>query len=171
MDWLADILKDLAISKALVGAIFVTALVMYFGPIVVPQHVPALPKEYSPYLFAGVVLTSCLLTLWGAVAVWNITQIGLRKTKTALTSSSLSDPESALLFHLAKNPAQPVNLEQIDYTRALGTKLEFHQLAKGLEGKGLLRINDWDDNLISLTESGRERALELQRHAKRASAA
>ena len=52
--------------------------------------------------------------------------------------------------------------------RALNIK---HLITKGLEGKGLVWISDWGDTLISLTESGRVRALEIQRQAMRASAA
>ncbi|MFG6416379.1 hypothetical protein ACG02S_21015 [Roseateles sp. DC23W] len=74
-------------------------------------------------------------------------------------------------FFWAKNPTQPINLENIDYSRAPGTKLEFHELAKGLESKVLVSINAWDDNLISLTEKGRERALAMRRQATRTSAA
>jgi len=79
----------------------------------------------------------------------------------------LVDTEKAFLFLLARNPSKPIDLDDIDYSRAFGTKLEFHQLAKGLQRKGLVRINDWDDDLISLTEKGRERALEIQRQVKR----
>jgi hypothetical protein len=167
MDWLADILKDLAISKTLVGAIFVTAVVMYFGPILAPGQVPALQKEFAPYLFAVMVLTGCLLALWGMAGALNASRAGIEKTATALTSFKLIDTERAILFYLAKDPTQPMNLDNIDYTRASGTKLEFHQLAKGLAGKGLVYINDLNDNLISLTEKGRDRALEIQRQAKR----
>ena len=171
MDWLADIIKNLAISKTLIAAIFVTAAVMYFGPILAPGNIPALQNEFIPYLFAVMVLTGCLLALWGIAGIWYVSRAGLQKTTSALTSSSLVDAERAILFLLAKDPSQPINLEKINFSRAPGTKLEFHQLAKGLEGKGLVSINDWDDNLISLTEKGRARALEIQRQAKRASAA
>lgn len=171
MDWLASILKNLEISKTLVVAVFVTAVVMHFGPILVPEHVPALEKSLTPYLFAVMVLSGCLLALWGLSWIWYTSTIGLQKTATTLTSSKLIDAERAMLFLLAKDPTQPFNLEDIDYRRAPGTKLEFHQLAKGLQGKGLIQINDWDDNLISLTEKGRKRALEIQRQAKLANAA
>ncbi|MBZ8142991.1 hypothetical protein CLD22_24265 [Rubrivivax gelatinosus] len=170
MDWLADILKNLAISKTLVVAIFVTVVVMYFGPILAPLHVPAVQKEFAPYLFASMVLTGCLIAAWTIVGAWHFSRAGLQKAGTVFTRSSLIDEERAILFLLAKNPTQPINLENIDYTRAPGTKLEFHQLAKGLEAKGLVDINDWDENLISLTEKGRARALEIQREAERARA-
>ena len=171
MNWLADILKNLAISKALVAAIFVTAVVMHFGPILAPAHVPLLQKEFAPYLFAVIVLTGCLLSLWGLVGVWNLSGAAIRKASAVLTSSSLSNSERAILYLMARNPTQPINLDNLDYARAPGTKLEFHQLAKGLAGKGLISISEWDDNLISLTESGRTRALEIQRQRKVSGAA
>lgn len=166
MDWLKDIIKDLAISKALVASIFFTSVVMYLGPIFASKYVPALPKEFVPYLFATMILTGCLLALWGAAGLWSASRAGIRKAVGTLTNQSLVDAEQAILFLLAENPSEPINLDNIDYSRAPGTKLEFHQLAKGLERKGLVRINNWDDNLISLTEKGRERALEIQRQAR-----
>ena len=144
---------------------------MHFGPILAPSHVPALQKEFAPYLFLVIVLTGCLLTLWGLVGIWNASRSVIRKTTIALTSSSLSEAERAMLFVLAKDPTHPLNLDNIDYARAPGSKLELHQLAKGLEGKGLVNINFWDNTLITLTESGRARALEIQRQTKSAGAA
>lgn len=171
MDWLADILKNLTISKALVAAIFVTTMVMYFGPILIPNGVPKLQPELVPYLFAAMVLTACLLTFWGSVALWNLTRISMQSAARVLSDSSLSEPETALLFVMAKDPTQPINLDNIDYSSAPGTKLEFHHWTKRLETKRLVRINEWDDNLVSLTDLGREKALEIQRQVKNSNAA
>jgi hypothetical protein len=171
MDWLADILKNLALSKTLVAAVFVTSLVMYWGPIVAPKYVPELQAELKPYAFAVMVLTGCLLALWGAAAIWSASQRSLRSTARALAGSSLSEAENGFIFALAKNPTRSLNLEDIDYSSGLYTKLELHQLSKRLQNKGLVRINDWDDNLVSLTELGRERALEIQQKVRRGDAA
>src|SRR5205085_11139309 len=114
MDWLADILKNLAVSKTLVLAIFITALVMYLGPIVAPSYVPKLQVEFIPYLFALVVLTGCLLVLWGATGMWGVFQRGIGVAARAFAGSTLSDAETALMFVLARDPTRPLNLEAID---------------------------------------------------------
>ena len=171
MDWLADILKNLTISKTLVAAVFVTTMVMYVGPILAPNGVPKLQSEFAPYLFAAMVLTGCLLLFWGVAALWNLTRTSMRSAVRAISDSSLSEAEAALLFFMAKDPTQPINLDNIDYSRAPGTKLEFHHWTKQLETKGLARINEWDDNLVSLTDLGRARALKIQKEVKSGSAA
>jgi len=171
MDWLADILKNLTVSKALVAAVFVTSAVMYFGPILSPSNVPKVQSEFMPYLFAGMVLTGCLLLFWGVSWAWLLVKTSVRSAAKIFTDSRLSEPETALLIFMAKDPTQPINLDRIDYSRALGTKLEFHHWTKQLQAKGLVRINAWDDNLIDLTDLGRKRALEIQRQANSTDAA
>lgn len=170
MNWVADILKNLTISKALVASVFITSVIMYFGPMLAPSNVPKFQTELVPYLFAVMVLTACLLFFWGLTALWNLTKTSMRSAARAL-DSSLSEAEEALLFVMAKDPTQPFNLDNIDYSQAPGTKLEFHHWTKKLEAKGFAQINEWDDNLISLTHSGRNKALEIQRRAKSATKA
>jgi hypothetical protein len=68
---------------------------------------------------------------------------------------------------MGNDPTQPMDLDRLDYSRAEGTKLEFHQLAKQLEAKGLVRINPWNDNLLTLTDLGRDRALAIQQATNR----
>jgi len=170
MDWLADILKNLTVSKALIAAVFVTSAVMYFGPILSPINVPKIQSEFIPYLFAGMVLTGCLLFFWGVAWAWLLAKTIIRGATKIFTGSRLSEPETALLFLMAKDPTQPINLDSINYSRAPGTKLEFHHWTKQLQTKGLVCINEWNDNLISLTDLGQKRALEIQRKANSANA-
>ena len=166
MDWLADILKNLSISKTLIAAIFVTSVVMYIGPIHAPNSVPKLQPEFVPYLFAGMILTGCLLLFWGLAAIWNLTKTGMRGAVRVLIDSKLSEPETILLVIMAKDPAHPINLDNINYSSTSITKLEFHDWTKQLEAKGLARINTWDDNCISLTDLGRKRALKILRQTR-----
>jgi hypothetical protein len=171
MDWLADILKNLTISKTLVAAVFVTTVVMYFGPILVHDGVPKLKSEFVAYLFAAMVLTGCLLLFWGLTAFWSITRTIMRSAARVLADSSLSEPETNLLLFMATDPTRPINLDNVDYSRARATKLEFHHWTKQLEVKGLARIYEWDDNLVSLTDKGRTRALEIQKQVNARGAA
>jgi hypothetical protein len=171
MDWIADILKNLTISKTLVAALFVTSVVMYAGPIFVPDGVPKIQAEFVPHLFAAMVLTGCLLFFWGLASFWSLTRTSMRSAARVFADSSLSKPETALLLFMAKDPTQPINLDNIEYSQAPGTKLEFHHWTKQLEAKGLSQINEWDDNLVALTILGRARALKIQKQLKVSSAA
>jgi hypothetical protein len=166
MEWLSGIIKELKISKVLVAAIFSTSVVMHFGPAVTPTNIPRLPSELAGYIFATMLLTGFLLLFWGASWIFRLSTQGARSAVKALRVKELTDQEKALLFFMARDPSEPINLNQVNYDRAPGTKLEFHHWTKTLEKKGLATINPWDDNLISLTDAGRERALEIQRAVK-----
>lgn len=165
MNWLAEIIKNLTISRALVASVFVTSVVMYYGPILFPNDVPKLQFEFVPYLFAVLVITGCLLLLWGLAGLWTLTKSSVKSASRFFVDSSLSEPETALLFYMAKDSTKPINLDNIDYAREKGTKLELHNWTKQLKTNGLVRI-EWNDNLVSLTNLGRLRALEIQRQVK-----
>lgn len=172
MDWLADILKNLAVSRTLVVAIFVTAAVMYFGPTVAPGQVPKLKEDFIPYLFAAMFLSGMLLVIWTLNALWVATHQAARRTARNISSQApFSEAEVTILFVMSQNPTNPLCLDHIDYSQTPITKLGFHQLTKALERKGLVSINPYDENLVSLTELGRERALEIQKKVKRNGAA
>lgn len=172
MDWLADILKNLAVSRTLVFAFFVTAVIMYFGPAVSPGHVPKLAEAYVPYLFAAMLLSGVLLVLWALSAIWGFIKHAIKRASNGISGlAPLSEAETAILFYMANNPTLPLDLGSLDYSKTPGTKLEFHQLTKFLERKGLVSIHYYDDDLISLTEQGREKALEIQRQVKNRAAA
>jgi hypothetical protein len=163
MDWLKDIVKTLAISRTLVAAVFITTAAMYLGPIFFPGRVPQIQADYVAYLFAAMVMSGCLLVLWGIAAVWSISNDGIRKARKSLRRGSLSNPEIFILHILGKDPTQPLSLSDIDYSRAPATKLEFHNVVKQLEAKDLVTTSEWDENLVWLTEEGRVKALDILR--------
>ncbi len=162
MEWLKYIIKDLASSKRLVTSLWVTAVVLHFGPLFLPSYVPALNKDHIPYIFGTMILTSCLLILWLIEAFWSLWQVGVEKTGKVFADKTLSRVENNLLFLMSKNPSEPFDMETIDWSNAKSTKLEYLQAAKNLERKGLVRIHTSDADFINLTESGCQRALELQ---------
>lgn len=170
MDWLEDLIKHLAISRTLVVAIFITSVVMYVGPMIKPDLVPQLQKDFVPALFGVMVLSACLLVLWIVAGIWSAAGHGLKKTAQTLSNRPLTDGEMAILHVLGKDPTSPFNLEDIDYSSAPTTKLEFHHLVNQLVKKGLVYTNDFDENLVSLTMLGRDRALTLHREWKAKSA-
>jgi len=163
MDWLTDLLKHLSVSRSITGATFVTALVMYVGPRLLPSFVDPVPKEWAPVVVVALVFSGSLLLFWGVSALWRLFAHGAGTASKALAAIALSVQEDQMLFFLSGDPSTPMNLHDIDYTRAPFTKLELIELAHGLVKKGLVELNPWDECLVTLTASGRKRALELQR--------
>lgn len=167
MEWLTDFIKHLAISRTLVGAVFVTSIVMVVGPKVYPTLVPAVPQPWSSALFGVMVLSSALLILWCIAALWSLLARGVRATSTTISAATLNQGHTDVLHAMGNNPSQPLNLDNINYDQAPFSRLEIEQLMRELKQKGLVSFNEWGENLVSLTQSGKERALEIQRRAKK----
>jgi len=70
------------------------------------------------------------------------------------------------LLGIAEQPTEAFNLEGVNYRNAPYTHLELLQVAYQLKRKGLVRVNSYNENLVSLSEDGRKRALELQRQSE-----
>ncbi|MBX3628018.1 MAG: hypothetical protein KF892_23620 [Rhizobacter sp.] len=68
-----------------------------------------------------------------------------------------------MLLGMAENPNQVLHLANVDYQAIGKSKLEVMATLRSLHGKGLVRVNEYDDNLASLTDKGRDRALEIHR--------
>ena len=64
---------------------------------------------------------------------------------------------------MGERPSEPINLENINYEAVRMSRLEVLELMHSLKKKGLVLINPYADNLVSLTPTGRQRALEIQR--------
>lgn len=167
MDWLNDILKHLAVSRALVGAICVTAVVMALGPRFAPTVVPKSPDAWLPVIFGAMVLTGCLLLYWGVHGAFNLGARALRSARATVASANISSEETELLFAMGKNPSESLDLDDIDYDRAPFSRLELMAMISGLEKKGFVHVNEYAENLVSLTTEGRARALEIQRAARK----
>ena len=171
MEWLKDILKHLAISRLLVGAVFVTSTAMFWGPKLVPAHVPQTSAEWLPAIFGGMVLTGCLLLFWTIAGLWHALTRGVRSVKESIAAANISQNEAGLLAAMGKNPSEPLNLDRINYEEAPFARLELMETCSALDKKGLVRINEYAENLVSLTPAGRERALEIIRESRGGSAA
>jgi hypothetical protein len=139
---------------------------MHFGSIHTPETVPKLPTEFTAYLFAMMVLSACLLMFWGCSSCWALASRLIFKFASFFVDKSLSTDETCILYAMAKNPTKPMDLDRINFSESSSTKLEMHELTKLLKRKGLVHINDWDENLITLTSLGRVKALEIQRDLK-----
>ena len=116
------------------------------------------------------ILSGTLLSLWVVTAGWSLLRRAVRATSTSFAASVLNQGHVDVLHAMGEHPSRPLNLENINYDQAPFSRLEIAQLIRELEQKGFASVHSWDENLVSLTQAGRERALEIQRRAKAKSA-
>ncbi|MCX9527430.1 hypothetical protein IG547_08210 [Vibrio cholerae] len=168
MNWISDIFKDIAVSKSLTGACFITGLSLFFAPTFFPNTFDALPKIWATGTLGVIVFSGSLLVFWGLRSVKE-SIFGFLTTKAQhRRSQRLSDFELNFIFELGKLADKTADLNNINYDLAPFSKLELLDSCRTLEEKGLLDINLFDENLVSLTENGRKKALELHKaHALR----
>lgn len=163
MDWIPALLKHLAISRSAIGALFVTSVVLYAGPRIAPAYVDPVPKEWMPVLIAVLVFSACLILFWSCSSVWGLVKRRWIATSAFLASYQLDQLETNALLALGHNPSEPLNLERVDYEQLQLSRLEVVELMHGLKKKGLVSFNPYSSELVSLTQTGRQRALEIQR--------
>jgi len=166
MDWLPALLKHLSIARSAIFALLVASAAMYFGPRIAPNHIDSLPKEWSAVVGGIFVFSACLVTLWGSASAWAAIRSASGALTTKLSARRLSELERSLLLGIAEQPTEAFNLEGVNYRNAPYTHLELLQVAYQLKRKGLVRVNSYNENLVSLSEDGRKRALELQRQSE-----
>jgi len=163
MDWLPSILKHFGVSKAVIGALFAASGVLYLGPRLLPDYVDPAPREWA-FLVVGVfAFTAVLLLVWSAAAVSTLLRRNVASMSQTLRSRDLSQNEVALLQALGQRPSEPLNLDRLDYSAGIATRLEILSWVESLEEKGLVRTNPYSPNLVSLTSAGRRRSLEIER--------
>jgi len=171
MDWIPALLKHLAISRSLIGAAFVTSCALYFGPKLVPEYVAPVPKEWAFVVISILIFSAFLLFTWAVSGIWGIAKRKFATAYKRISSLKLSQNEVDLLYSLGEHPSEPLDLDRVNYEATSLTRLEILNLVHGLEKKGLVSLNPYTSSeLVSLTSSGRQRALEIQR-ASRAKAA
>lgn len=163
MDWLTALLKHLSIARSAIVALLVASAAMYFGPRIAPNYIDPLPKDWSSLVVGIFVFSACLVALWGSAHAWATTRKAGSTLSTWFAARRLTDLERDLLLGMAEQPTESFNLEGVDYRNVPYSHLELLQVAYQLERKDLVRVNSYNENLVSFTESGRNRALELQR--------
>lgn len=166
MDWIPALLKHLSLSRSVVGAAFVTSLVMYLGPRLAPGFVEPVPKEWSWVVPVGLAFSGFLLLLWAASATWGFLRRRWAAGTALIASFQLSSIEVEFLGAMGINPSESLNLDRVNYESLELSRLEVLNVVKGLSKKGLVRVNPYSSELVSLTDSGLERALDIQRAAK-----
>ena len=162
MDWLTNFLKHLGISRSVIGAAFITSVALYVGQKVAPTYV-AVPKEWVPYVFVALFFSASLLLFWACAATWVFAKGHWSTVSVIVASRALNQIEQEILLAMGLSPREPLNLAIIDYEGIRKSQLEILEHVHALERKGLVSINPFTDNLVSLTPMGRQRALELQR--------
>lgn len=164
MEWLAKLLREGAISKLIVTAAFVASAVMWLGPFREPDLIPRLPAIWQVVAAGVFVFCATLLALWGARALCK-TVAGAwgAIVRHHASRGSLTPHEHGLLLTLAKRPNDAIHLKEFDHATGAGSLLEATQIASELARRGLVTQNSYDRELITLTDSGRVRALDLQR--------
>lgn len=167
MDWIPSLLKHLAIARSAIGALFITSVVLYAGPRIAPTYIDPVPKEWGPVLVAALAFSACLLLFWGCSSVWGLAKWRWAATSSYLASCQLDQLEIDALLALGHNPSEPLNLERVDYEKLQLSRLEVVELMHGLKKKGLVSLNPYSDDLVSLTPTGRQRALEIQREVSK----
>lgn len=163
MDWITNFLKHLGISRSVIGAAFVTSAVLYVGPRLAPAYVEPIPKEWTPSVLAALVFSASLLFFWACVGTWAFAKAQWRAASALIASHELNQTEQEILLAMGERPSEPINLEKINYEGVRMSRLEVMELMHSLRKKGLVLINPYADNLVSLTSTGRQRALEIQR--------
>lgn len=78
-------------------------------------------------------------------------------------SRNLAVREKIFMLTLSQFADRPLNLNDLDYSNSALSKLEMLELTTGLERKGLVSTNPYDENLVSLSAEGRKRALRIRR--------
>ena len=163
MNWVSDILKHLTVSRSFVVAIFVTSGVLLFGRVHFPTVIKPLPDQWHIVASGALVFTSVLLLWWIVPAIWKTISKLYNGFAQRIGGLKLSGDEKSLLIAMGHLADEALDLRFINYKEVGLTKLEVLQLSKKLSRKGLVRINFMEENLLTLTQRGRERALKLHR--------
>lgn len=171
MDWIPALLKHLAISRSVIGAAFATACVMYFGPRFAPSYVDPVPKEWGFVVVSVLAFSGFLLCTWAISGVFRIAGRKITSASEKISAFKLSQDEVNLIYALGQNPSDSLNLDHVNYEAISLSRLEVLNLVHSLEKKGLVTLNPYSaSDLVSLTQSGIQRALEIQRASRENSA-
>lgn len=171
MNWLPTLLKQLALSRSLIiVAAFVTASIMYVGPRVAPDFIEPVPREWAFLLTAILTFTGFLVMIWVAASIWRYAKKSTKALYHFISTRRLSRAEEEFLLGLAMNPNGYLDISKLDYSQLGWSRLQLEGLIDGLKTKGLISVNKFSITpIISLSASGRKRAITLDREYRAAS--
>jgi len=163
MGWLLDIIKHLTISRSVTAAAFITSATLLFGHRQYPTEIETVPAGWAWAVIAIFVFTACLLTFWSLRAIGRGILASVRSVKGALPLPPPEGYEIDILYVLAKQADQPLNLDVL-YRRPQVelSKLALLETTRRLCEKGYAFQNPYEENLVFLTMKGRKCALDLE---------
>lgn len=166
MDWLTEIIKQLQTSHAFVTAVFVVCISILLGHSFTPSIIPQAPDEWKLPLIGGLLFSGTLLTFLITPYILEYASKSISNKTKEVKALSLSNHEQSFLYNLAvmieDSREDFLNLGSLDYSSMNTSKLELQEIVSDLSNKGLIDINFLDSNLISFTNKGRTRALEIK---------
>lgn len=160
MQWLSDLIKHLAISKAFAFAVFVTATTLLFGPQFLPEQIQGLQPEWKNVAMAAMIFSGTYIALWSMRWAWSLVARA-KEIFTYFTARNLTEGDQLFLWLIATQRYETLNLCLHDYEPGKITRLEVIHHAKRLSRLGLVRISEHDESIISLTERGKKRAVRI----------
>ena len=167
MSWLGDLIKHLSLSRSFTGAVFVSSLVLLTGPKLVPEAFDAVPAQWRWAVVAACLFSGVLLLIWAVPPLVKATLTAPGRLWNNPRFNPPTDQENAFILYLGKNhPNDACNIDNLNH--AVISKLELIHISASLQRKGLVRVNEYMDDLVSLTERGRVYALQLVRQQPKA---
>ena len=165
MDWLPELLKNLTVSRSFTGALFIASISVLGLPHLAPEFAEPVPNGWRWLVIGISIFSASLLSFWLFSALWEQLAKVPKKVRGAIPVRPLTDFENSFLLFLGTDyPNDSLDIDNLNHQKT--SKLELLQMCKDLEALELVRINPFNDNLVSLTESGRIKALLLARQAK-----
>lgn len=166
MDWVTEIIKQLQTSRAFVTAVFIACLSLLLGHTFAPSLIPEVPDNWKLPLIGGLIFSGTLLTFIIIPFFWSYFSKLLNNKTQKIRSLILSNDEQGFLYIMAlmiENSREDfINLSNLNYDAMDISKLKIQEIVTGLVTKGLIEANPFDPNLISFTNTGRSKALEIK---------
>ena len=162
MGWLSDLFKHITISKPLTASAFPALFAVSFGYKWFPDYFQKLPGVWSTVVLGLLIFSGFLLAIWFLPYVWNFLSRSVSTVYMYFYARNLSDLEKNVILALAiKYADEAMNLRDINYENTGHPKLKVLDATYKLSKKGLVRLNSYDENLVSLTKKGRALGLSL----------
>jgi len=166
VNWLTDLLKYFSISKSFTLAVFITSLALLVGPKVFPQAFGNVPVEWRWVVVAACIFSFVLLATWAVTDLVKVAFAIPSRLRNNPKFNPLTEKERVFVHFLGLNyPNDACNIDRLDHSNT--SKLEFLHLCDSLQQKGLVLVNTHSDNLVSLTKSGRDYAMEIIRQQQK----
>lgn len=169
MEWLYEIIKHINASITFTASLFITSTALIIGPSYYPSLFNELDGKWKIGAVGMAVFSATMIIVWLIPKLWQGAMSIFTKGSIALSSKSLSANEKDLipaLGRLADESLNLRNLRNLNYSEVGLSKLEVLALSKKLSGKGLVDINMFEENLISLSSLGRDKAIKLMASEK-----